>query len=202
MNVEFAINGKIIETDRLILRAFRATDLEDFYTYASVEGVGEMAGWRHHKNREESQQILNMFIGDDKVFAIVDKATNKVIGSLGVEKYAMEEALTEFDGYRGREIGYVLSREYWGRGLMPEAVRAVIDYLFNELDLDFLTCGYYNFNNQSKRVQQKCGFVPYRTLVMDTRMGTKEQGTLNLLLNPNKSIKLVFSHPETLIFDR
>ena len=83
---------------------------------------------------------------------------------------------------------------------MPEAVGAVIHDLFNHLNLDFLICGYYDFNNQSKRVQEKCGFKPYRKLVMDTRLGTKEPGVLNLLLNPNKNISLVFSHPETLIY--
>ncbi len=202
MNAEFKINGKVIETDRLILRAFKQTDLEDFYEYASVEGVGEMAGWRHHKNREESQKILDSFITHDKVFAICLKENNKVIGSLGIEKYGMEEKLTEFYPYYGREIGYVLSKAYWGKGIMPEAVKAVINYLFKELNLDFLTCGYYIFNEQSKRVQKKCGFKPYRKLVMDTQMDTKENGILSLLLNPDKNIRLVFSHPETLIIDK
>jgi ribosomal-protein-alanine N-acetyltransferase len=141
-----------------------------------------------------------MFIKEDKTFAIVLKKNNKVIGSLGVEKYGLEDKLTEFNGYYGREIGYVLSKDYWGKGIMPEAVGAVINYLFNDLNLDFLTCGYYDFNNQSKRVQEKCGFKPYRKLVMDTRLGTKEPGVLNLLINPNKNISLVFSHPETLIY--
>jgi ribosomal-protein-alanine N-acetyltransferase len=68
------------------------------------------------------------------------------------------------------------------------------------MDLDFLTCGYYDFNGQSRRVQEKCGFKPYRRLVMDTRMGTKEPGILNLLVNPNKNITFLFSHPETLIY--
>jgi ribosomal-protein-alanine N-acetyltransferase len=140
-----------------------------------------------------------MFIKEDKTFAIVFKKNNKVIGSLSVEKYGLEDKLTEFNGYYGREIGYVLSKDYWGKGIMPEAVGAVISYLFNDLNLDFLTCGYYDFNNQSKRVQEKCGFKPYRKLVMDTRLGTKEPGVLNLLTNPNKNISLVFSHPETLI---
>lgn len=200
MNVEFAINGHTIETERLILRPFRQDDLQDFYEYASVEGVGEMAGWQHHGNIEKSQEILEHFITEDKTFAIVFKGNGKVIGSLGVETYGMEAALTEFTDYRGREIGYVLSKDYWGQGLMPEAVKAVIDYLFHDLDLDFLTCGYYDFNNQSKRVQEKCGFKPYRKLNMDTRLGTTEPGVLNLLLNPKKNITLVFSHPETLIW--
>ncbi|MBR2926220.1 MAG: GNAT family N-acetyltransferase [Clostridia bacterium] len=200
MNAEFQINGTSLETARLLLRPFRQSDLQDFYEYASVEGVGEMAGWRHHESIEKTREILDHFIREDKTFAIVLGETGKVIGSLGVEKYGMEGALTEFDGYRGREIGYVLSKDYWGKGLMPEAVSAVIQYLFDTWDLDFLTCGYYDFNAQSKRVQEKCGFRPYRKLVMDTRLGTKEPGVLNLLINPKKKIKFVFSHPETLIY--
>ena len=194
MNADFRIDGKVIETKRLILRSFKQTDLEDFYEYASVEGVGEMAGWKHHENIAESQSIMNSFISEDKVFAICLKKNNKVIGTVGIEKYGLEDALTEFKDYYGRELGYVLSKDYWGNGLVPEAVNAVIDYLFNELDYDFLLCGYYNFNERSKRVQEKCGFKPYRSLAMTTQMGTKEQGTLMLLMNPKKNIKLFFSH--------
>ena len=201
MNASFKIGGVTLETERLILRPFRQEDLHDFYEYASVEGVGEMAGWRHHGSIEESQEILDMFINEDKTFAIVLKENGKVIGSLGVEKYGMEEALTEFNDYLGREIGYVLSKEHWGKGIMPEAASAIIDYLFGSLDLDFLTCGYYDFNSQSRRVQEKCGFKPYRKLNMDTRLGTTEPGVLNLLTNPSKNIRLVFSHPETLIYE-
>ena len=200
MNAEFKINGTEIETPRLILRAFRESDLDDFFEYASVEGVGEMAGWRHHKSKEESLEILRRFIENDKTFAICYKENGKLIGSLGIEKYGLEDKLTEFEPYLGREIGYVLSKDYWGRGIMPEAVKAVIDYLFDVLDLDFLTCGYFSFNSQSKRVQEKCGFKPYRRLVMDTQLGTKEESILNLITNPKKDIRLKFSHPETLIY--
>lgn len=200
MNAFFKLNGLQIETERLILRPFRQTDLDDFYEYASVEGVGEMAGFKHHQNKEESKQILNRFIENDKTFAIVLKKDNKVIGSLGIEKYGMEDKLTEFNNYIGREIGYILSKNYWGKGIMPEAVNAVINHLFNILNFDFLICGYYEFNNQSKRVQEKCGFKPYRKLVIDTKLGTSEISFLNLLLNPSKTVNLVFSHPETLIY--
>lgn len=200
MNAIFKINGSQIETERLILRAFKETDLDDFYEYASVVGVGEMAGWKHHESKEESREILDRFIDQDKTFAICLKESNKVIGSLGVEEYGMEEALTEFNNYRGRELGYVLCKKYWGKGIMPEAVKAIIEYLFSELNLDFLTCGYFNFNTQSKRVQEKCGFKPYRKLKMDTKLGTTEEGVLNLIINPNKNISFNFSHPETLIY--
>ena len=87
MNASFSINGVIIETERLILRPFKSSDLYDLYEYASVEGVGEMAGWRHHETIEKTQEILDIFIKEDKTFAIVFKGNNKVIGSLGVESF-------------------------------------------------------------------------------------------------------------------
>lgn len=200
MNANFTINNKIIETNRLILRAFNENDLDDFYEYAKVEGVGEMAGWHHHENINETKEILEMFIKNDNVFAIVYKNNNKVIGSLGVEKYGLEEKLSEFEGYLGRELGFVLSKDYWGQGIMHEACLAVINYLFNDFDLDFITCGHFEINVQSKRVQEKIGFKPYRKMIFDTRMNTKEPGILNLLTNPNKNITFNFSHPETLIY--
>ncbi len=131
MNADFKINGKVIETERLLLRPFKQTDLEDLYEYASVEGVGEMAGWKHHESKTETQSIMNSFISKDKVFAICLKENNKVIGTVGIENYGLEDALTEFKDYSGRELGYVLSKDYWGKGLMPEAVNAVKDYLTN-----------------------------------------------------------------------
>lgn len=200
MNAEFKLNGKIIETERLVLRPFKWDDLDDFFTYASVEGVGEMAGWPHHENKDKSKEILTRFIDEDKTFAVCLRDSGRVVGSLGIEFYGAEDKLTEFDGYKGREIGYVLAKDQWGKGLMAEAVKAVINYLFDEKDLDFLTCGYYDFNNQSRRVQEKCGFKPYRKLNMETRMGTVEPGILNLLINPRKNITFNFSHPETLIW--
>lgn len=200
MNADFKVGKMRIETERLILRAFEQGDLDDFFEYASIDGVGEMAGWKRHENKQDTQEILNGFIQKNKTFALVLKENNKVIGSLGVEKYGMESCLSEFFDLKGREIGYVLSKKYWGRGLMPEAVTAVVDYLFNVADLDFLTCGYFDRNAQSCRVQEKCGFKPYRKLTFNTQLGHTEEGQLNLLLNPKKQIKLAFSHPETLIY--
>ena len=199
MNAKFDITGIRLESERLILRDWELSDLDDLFAYASVPGTGEMAGWPHHKNKEESLYRVKHFIEEKHTFAIVYKENNKVIGSLGIEKYGMEDKLTEFDGYYGREIGYALSKDYWGQGLMPEAVKLVINYLFNTLNYDFLLCGHYDKNNRSKRVQEKCGFIPYRKLVFDTQLGVKEPGELMLLINPNKNIKFNYSHLETLL---
>ena len=202
MNAEFDVTGICLETERLLLRPWLESDLNDLFEYASVPGVGEMAGWAHHESLQVSKDILNRFIEGKKTFAIVFKENNKVIGSLGVEEYDLEDKLTEFFGYRGRSIGYVLSKDYWGRGLMPEAVRAVVEYLFHALDYDFLLSGHFDKNDRSRRVQEKCGFAPYRKLDYDTQMGTKEPGVLMLQTNPRKVISLQFSHPESLLIPK
>ncbi|NLC05005.1 MAG: GNAT family N-acetyltransferase [Erysipelothrix sp.] len=74
-----------LETKRTFLRAFNQSDLNDFFEYAKGEVVGEMAGWIHHNNPSETQMILDSFIDKDNVYAIVDKKSLKVIGSLGLE---------------------------------------------------------------------------------------------------------------------
>ena len=201
MNAKIDITGIKLETDRLILCEWNLDDLDDFFEYASNPDVGPRAGWNPHKNKEESLAILNRFIDGKKTFAIVYKDNNKAIGSLGIELYELEDKLTEFNGYQGRSIGYVLNKDYWGQGLMPEALTKVIDYLFNTLEYDFLLSGHFDFNDRSRRVQEKCGFKQYRKIVFDTKTDVKQPGVLMLLINPNKEVKLEFSHPETLIWE-
>lgn len=199
MNAKVDISGVRLETERLILREWNLQDLDDFFEYASIPEVGPMAGWPPHENKEISLKILNKFIEEKKTFAIIFKENNKAIGSLGIEEYGLEDKLTEFIPYQGRSIGYVLSKDYWGKGLMPEALKEVINYCFNDLNYDFLLSGHFDFNHRSCRVQEKCGFVPYRKIDFDTKLGKEEPGVLMLLKNPNKDIKFVYSHPETLI---
>lgn len=63
-----------IETKDVYLRPFKQSDLEDIFLYASVIGVGENAGWKHHTSKEESQAVLyNHFLVDPNTFAIVEK---------------------------------------------------------------------------------------------------------------------------------
>ena len=178
MNCEIDVTGTILTTDRLVLRPWRASDLEDFYEYASVDGVGQMAGWAPHKDREESRLILNRFIDGKKTFAI--EYQGKVIGSLGVEQYK-EENFPEYDKLRCRELGFVLSKDYWGQGIMPEAVREVIRWLFEEKDLDAIFCGHFVWNLQSARVQEKCGFHEIARGKFETRYGTVEDEISNIL---------------------
>lgn len=184
MNAKFKINGTNIFTERLILRPFLISDLEDFYNYAKVEGVGEQAGWPHHDSIDTSRTILEKFISEDKVFAIVHKSDNKVIGSIGIEEYQEDEFDLNFKCLKGREIGYVLAKDYWNHGYMSEAIKAIISYLFDDIRLDFIVCGFFNENIRSKRIQEKCGFSFYKKTTFKTMSGTKVKGTLNVLISP------------------
>ena len=98
------ITGVRLETKRLILRPWTWDDLEDFFEYASIEGLGQMAGWMPHKTIEESRTILDLFIRHKKVFAIELKETGKVIRSLGIEEPDPDPETEKL----GRELGFVL----------------------------------------------------------------------------------------------
>ena len=179
MIAQFDITGVRIETERLILREWSMDDLEDFYAYASIDGLGQMAGWMPHKSIDESRRILQMFIDGKKTFAIEHKASGKVIGSLGIE---IPEPDPETK-LQGREIGYVLHKEFWGQGLVPEAVKAVIRHCFEVLRYDYLICCHFMQNRQSRRVIEKCGFTWFSTTPYETQFGTWEQSMNYILYN-------------------
>lgn len=178
MNAQVDLSNVYLKTERLTLRPWTVNDLDDFYEYASVDGVGQKAGWLPHENKEVSLGILNRFIANKKTFAI--EYNGKVIGSLGVEEYH-EKELPEFNEKKGRELGYVLSKDYWGLGIMPEAVKAVVDYCFNVLGMDFLVCGHFTDNLQSKRVQEKCGFKHYKLVEYETKYCVVKDCWLSIL---------------------
>ena len=178
MNASIDISNTVLKTERLILRPWHQEDLDDFYEYARVDGVGQMAGWLPHESKKMTQTILDSFIGSKKTFAL--ELDGKVIGSLGIETYDPEK-YPDLAPLQGRSIGYVLSKDYWGRGFMPEAVKVVQKYLFGDVGLDFLLISHFVWNGQSRRVIQKCCFQYLQTSIHETRYGTKES-TLEYIL--------------------
>ena len=158
MDFELDLSAVTLETPRLILRPWRQEDLDDFYAYAGVPGVGESAGWPHHTDRQTTQRVLDLFIEEKNVFAVQYKADGRVIGSFGIHP-SWANAHPQFAALRQKEIGYVLSKAYWGRGLMTEAAQAVIRWLFEEIGLEAVTVGHFTENDRSRRVIEKCGFA-------------------------------------------
>ena len=143
---------KTLETERLILRAWKLEDAADVFAYASGSRVGPMAGWKPHETLAETKELLRNFIEQDDTWAVEYKESRKVIGSVGL--HSREREGIAFD----RELGYVLSEDYWGRGIIPEAVSAVICFAFEELGVNTLLASHFSFNRQSERVIRKSGF--------------------------------------------
>ena len=133
-------------------------DAAELFEYAKDPDVGPNAGWKPHANPAESRMIIDQLFRRNMTWAITEKETGAVIGSIGFEE----------DKYRpqinSREMGYSLAKSRWGRGYMTEAARRLIRYGFDELKLDVLMIRTSNTNLRSQRVIDKCGFVYEGTL--------------------------------------
>lgn len=141
-----------LQTERLLLRGFSLDDAADMFEYAKGPNVGPNAGWEPHESIEVSREIIEQFIEQDNEWAIVWRETGKVIGSMGYH----------FDCGRrndsARLLGYCLSEDYWGRGIMTEAVRRVMEHAFIADNCTVLAVRHFTFNDRSRRVIEKCGF--------------------------------------------
>lgn len=145
----------ILETNRLILRPWEESDAESLFKYASVPEVGPAAGWPVHTSIENSLEIIRNVLSAPETYAVVDKDTGCAIGSIGLMiGKSSNIGIPDTEG----EVGYWIGVPYWGRGLIPEALQAILRYAFEELHLEKVWCGYFDGNIKSKRVQEKCGF--------------------------------------------
>ena len=156
---------KVLETQRLTLRPFGESDLSDFFYYAKDPQVGPNAGWPPHETHAQTKEVILRFMAEDNVWALEEKASRRVIGSLGVHR----------DGRRDRSdairmIGYALGRDWWGKGYMTEAVRRVLKHLFEEKELEMVTVYHFACNRRSQRVIEKCGFHKEGVLRLASRL--------------------------------
>ena len=171
MDIKVDFTDLVIKTDRLILRAFIDNDLEDLYAYAKTPGLGEMAGWPHHRSIEDSKEVLERFKKNKDVLAI--EKEGKVIGSIGLHPVD-SEFYKEFEDKKGKEIGFVLSEDFHRQKIMTEAVKALMKYAFEDLGLDYISAGYFRGNFKSRWFQQKLGFNYYGSHVVKVAMGNFE----------------------------
>lgn len=148
------------ETKRLILRPWQETDASALYTWASSPLIGPSAGWPAHTSVEDSQNIIKNVLAVPDTYAVVLKESNTPIGSISLMfGNTGNLELKENEA----ELGYWIAVPYWGKGLIPEAAEALIQYAFGTLNLSKIWCGYFDGNEQSRRVQEKCGFKYHHT---------------------------------------
>lgn len=145
----------MLETERLILRRWEESDAEDLYTYAKDPDVGPAAGWPAHRSVEESRQSIRNVLSAEETYAICLKPDGRPIGAIAL-KLKGHTDMTDRDDEC--ELGFWVGKPFWGRGITPEAVKAILRHAFADIGMTKVWIGYYEGNVKSKRVQEKCGF--------------------------------------------
>lgn len=151
-----------IETKRLILRRFTLEDAEDMFNgWCNDPEVSRYLTWPPHGNVEVTRNILKDWIsnyenGDYFNWAMELKETGKIVGNISVVKIREEIA--------SADIGYCMSRAYWGQGFMPEALKAVMGYLFEVVGMNRVAASHDVKNPKSGRVMEKAGMKLEGTL--------------------------------------
>ena len=151
-----------LETGRLLLRKMRLDDAPAMFAYASDPEVTRYVLFETHRSVEDSEAFLRLAVegyerGDFGGWGVVLKDSGSFVGTCGVDMgYVPEHARAE--------LGYVLSHEHWGKGLMPEAVRAVIRFGFGRMELNRIQARCMIENTASARVMEKAGMTYEGTL--------------------------------------
>jgi len=166
------IGTNTIETIRLVLRRFQADDAEKmFYNWAGNPHVCKYLSWGPHKDIDASLKRIISWVSsysfnNSYVWAIVLKNTEEAIGSISVE--------LSNDSTQSCEVGYCIGEAYWNRGIMTEALRAVLHYLFFEVGYQTIRAKHDVMNIGSGKVMQKAGmqFEKY-----EYRAGTRRDGS-------------------------
>ncbi len=143
----------MIETERLILRNLKESDLDPIFNWASDEDVTKYVTFPTHKTKEDTKEILDLWLNEYNKentvrFAIESKETSEVMGMIDVPRILPE-------GYP--EIGYISAKKYWGKGYMTEACKAMVNHLF-ELGYKKIVIRAWVENIGSNRVIEKAGF--------------------------------------------
>ena len=150
----------VFETERLILRPWEEGDAESLYEYARDPDVGPIAGWPPHTSVENSREIIRDVLSADETYAVCLKEDNRAIGSIGLISPAQSHTAAKPDEL---EVGYWVGVPFWGRGLIPEALRRIVAHAFEDLGCSALWAGYYEGNTKSRRCLEKCGFHFHHT---------------------------------------
>lgn len=148
----------MIESERIKLRPFCLEDAKRVYELAQDSDVGIHAGWSPHKNIEESQEVIQNILMQENTFAMIEKKSGLLIGSISLQK----------DPMRGNPLslmlGYWIGKAYWGQGYTKEAALPLMKFGFEQLGLQLISVYCYTYNERSKKVIEKLGFTFEGTL--------------------------------------
>jgi [ribosomal protein S5]-alanine N-acetyltransferase len=148
----------VLETERLRLRPFTETDVDDIWPVVSNPDFPKMMSWAAHSDRSETLgfvQAVNKSLEQNVGVVWAIEHEQRVIGSIGLD--SMVFALRAWRMDRA-ELGFWLAPEQWNKGLMTEAADAVVRCAFQTIGLHKVTVGCIAENVASRRVIEKLGF--------------------------------------------
>lgn len=142
-----------LETQRLILRMFREADFEQYAEMCADREVMRYLGEGKTFNRGEAWRQMAMLVGHWHLrgyglWAVEERETGALLGRIG---------FFNPEGWPGFEIGWVLARGAWGRGLATEGARRALGYAFTEMGRDHVISVIQPGNTGSIRVAEKIG---------------------------------------------
>ena len=148
------IGNPTLETERLVLRTFETTDAEDVFEYAGQPVVSRYLTWYPHQSISDAADYINLVrerIKKDEAgeWGIQLKEMGRIIGAIGFVNFDQKNSCAE--------LGYVISDQYWGQGIMPEAIKCVIRFAFDKMNLQRIEAVHYLENETSGRAMQKAG---------------------------------------------
>jgi RimJ/RimL family protein N-acetyltransferase len=140
----------VLETERLILRAPKLEDAKHVAALANDKRIAENTRRLPHPYaRADAEDFISAVnVPNGEIAFLIATREGVPVGACGVAGY--DEAAPE--------IGYWLGAPFWNRGFATEAVRALIDFAFTELEYDSLSAGARVTNPASRRILEKCGF--------------------------------------------
>jgi [ribosomal protein S5]-alanine N-acetyltransferase len=157
----------ILETENLILRPLRPTDLDDLYEYAIDPAVYDLGMWRPYTSRDACAEHLAELLEEQENgqlwwWALEAKSDNKMIGRCEISRVVL---------HVGRaDIGYALHQGYWGKGYATQALRRVLSYAFEELQLNRVAAEVLAANAASIHLLEKMGMQREGILRQDTKI--------------------------------
>ncbi|MED1205766.1 GNAT family N-acetyltransferase [Heyndrickxia acidicola] len=146
-----------LETERLMLRKIRTDDMEDMFEYCSMEDVAAYVNWHAHQSIEDTKVFLNHIVEQKTVFFGIEyKENHKLIGTINFVSWNQK--------HQKAEIAYILSKLYWRKGIITEAIKAIIQFGFTTMNLERIEARCIEDNLGSEGVMKKAGMFYEGTL--------------------------------------
>ncbi|MFS9037473.1 GNAT family N-acetyltransferase [Streptococcus timonensis] len=158
-----SIGTKTLHTERLLLRRFCETDAQAmFENWASSLDNLTYVTWDPHPNVDFTKNSIRTWVASYdnpnyyKWAISLKENPEYVIGDISLVSVDEENSSCE--------VGYILGMDYWGRGLMTEALKAVLSYCLDEIGFEEVDACYASLNPASGRVMEKAGMTFWKTI--------------------------------------